>query len=210
MPPVLLYIHGFNSSPSSMKAQVLKSWLAEHRPDIECLIPELHHLPQQAIFQLTELLSAYKARDVLLIGSSLGGYYSTWLIECFANRDNHPNLKAVLVNPAVYPYRLLAEWLGENTNMYTHDKYELTQTHLEQLIQLDCAQLKDPNKYLLMTQTADETLDYREAVVKFSASPQIVQEGGCHGFSDFETMIPTIIDFAYGELPSSICEQHHA
>lgn len=191
--PLLIYIHGFNSSPQSWKAQRLCQWLAQHGgADVEA--PALSHWPAEAMAQLRSRVEAHPDRELTLIGSSLGGYYATWLCE------HYPRLRAVLVNPAVYPYRLLAEWLGDNENIYTQERYCLTRTHLEQLQALDVDVLHDPSRYLLLVQTGDETLDYREAVEKFAAAPQFVQPGGSHGFEEFDTLIPAILAFARGQI----------
>jgi len=132
-------------------------------------------------------------RNIILIGSSLGGYYSTWLVEKYG-------LRAVLINPAVRPYELLADMLGEQGNYYSDEKYELTGEHLDQLLALNCVKLQDASRYLLLTQTADETLDYREGVEKFRDSPMLVQQGGSHGFDQFELVIPSILAFAEGRV----------
>lgn len=196
---MLIYIHGFNSSPASIKAQLLGQYLSEHHPEIDYQIPELSHWPEQAMQQLCELIESAATEQVTLIGSSLGGYYSTWLTERFEN------CRSVLVNPAVRPYELLAEWLGENQNLYTTERYELTPQHLQQLVAIDCPNITRSDRYLLLTQTADETLDYRQAVEKFSDSPQFVQPGGSHGFDRFQDLIPAILAFADGriELPDA-------
>lgn len=197
MSPFYIYVHGFNSSPASIKAQLFQQYLDEHQLDLPYAVPELSHWPEQAVAQLQQLIEAQPEHEIILIGSSLGGYYSTWLTE------HYSNVRAVLVNPAVKPYVLLEEWLGENENLYTHEHYELTPEHLAQLLRLDCEQLQDPGRYLLLTQTADETLDYREGVDKFAASAQFVQPGGSHGFDRFQDLIPAILAFGEGriELP---------
>jgi len=196
--PVYIYVHGFNSSPASIKAQIFKREIAQ-RSGARVEVPELSNWPAEAIQTLRQRIEQYPQQSIVLIGSSLGGYYSTWLTE------HYDNVRAILVNPAVRPYALLEEWLGENENLYTHERYELTREHLQQLIELDCAALRDPARYLLLTQTGDETLDYREAVDKFAASPQFVQPGGSHGFDRFEDLIPAIEAFAAGriELPAA-------
>lgn len=197
MLPLIIYVHGFNSSPSSIKAQLLGQYLETHHAPFEYLVPELSHWPAEAMQSLDAIIAADPERPVTLVGSSLGGYYSTWLAEKYSH------VRVVLVNPAVMPYRLLADWLGENENLYTHEQYELTPLHLQQLIELDCAEVTDLSRYLLLTQTADETLDYREAVDKFAGATQFVQPGGSHGFDCFENLIPSILAFADGriELP---------
>jgi predicted esterase YcpF (UPF0227 family) len=194
--PVFIYVHGFNSSPHSWKARCLQAAFERQGHAAQLRVPALSHWPAEAIEQLEAEIAAANG-PVTLIGSSLGGYYSTWLVE------HNPALRAVLVNPAVYPYRLLEEWLGQNTNLYTREQYQLTERHLEQLLVLDCPQLQDPSRYLLLVQSGDETLDYREAVDKYAACAQFVQPGGSHGFEHFEALIPAVQAFAEGrvELP---------
>lgn len=200
--PVLMYVHGFNSSPASVKAGLLRQALAAQGEEAQFRAPALSHWPAQAVEQLQQEILAADA-PVTLIGSSLGGYYSTWLVE----QSQQPgqvlsgvDLRAVLVNPAVTPYRLLAQWLGQNENLYTAENYLLTETHLEQLLALDCARLQDAQRYLVLLQTADETLDYREALVKYAGCTQFVEPGGSHGFDRFERLIPAIRAFAEGRL----------
>lgn len=194
MLPLIIYVHGFNSSPSSIKARLLGEYLEAQQMPFEYVVPELSHWPAEAMHTLKTIIEADPQRPVTLVGSSLGGYYSTWLAE------HYPHVRVVLVNPAVTPYRLLADWLGNNENLYTHEQYELTPQHLQQLIDLDCAEVSDLSRYLLLTQTADETLDYREAVEKFAGAEQFVQPGGSHGFDRFENLIPSILAFAQGRL----------
>lgn len=192
--PLFIYVHGFNSSPQSIKAQLFQAYIDAHQLDVEYMVPELSHWPAEAMAQLRQLVEANAGRNVVLIGSSLGGYYSTWLTE------HYPHVRSVLVNPAVRPYALLEAWLGENENLYTHEHYTLTRTHLAQLVAIDCPAIADPQRYLLLTQTADETLDYREAVDKFAASVQFIQPGGSHGFDRFQDLIPAIVAFSKGRI----------
>ncbi len=189
----LIYIHGFNSSPQSWKARLLQAGMQRLGLADQLQVPELSHWPAQAMEQLKQLV-AQSTRPVTLIGSSLGGYYANWLVE------SQPDLRAVLVNPAVAPYRLLEAWLGENENLYNHERYHLTREHLLQLQMLDTQRIQDPSRYLLLVQTADETLDYRDAVNKYAACTQFVQEGGSHGFEQFEKLIPAIYAFAEGRI----------
>lgn len=195
--PLFIYIHGFNSSPDSYKARFFVDWMAAAGKADQVIVPTLPHWPAAAIDLLEQLITANKDRTITLIGSSLGGYYSTWLAEKY-------DLRAVLINPAVRPYELLEAMLGEQGNYYRDEIYELTPEHLQQLLAINCMHLQDPSRYLLLTQTGDETLDYREAVEKFRDSPMLVQQGGSHGFDQFESVIPALLAFAEGrvELPA--------
>lgn len=194
--PLFIYLHGFNSSPDSIKARQFQSAMMAIGRAEDVIVPELSHWPAEAIAQVEALIKQYKDREITLIGSSLGGYYSLWLGEQY-------QLRAVLVNPAVRPYELLAEMLGQQCNLYTGEAYTLTELHLQQMVALDVASTAQPQQYLLLTQTDDETLDYRQAVDKLSDSPMLVQLGGDHGFQQFEAVIPAIVAFSEGrvELP---------
>lgn len=191
--PLFIYIHGFNSSPESFKARFFKDWMIRQGRGDEVLVPHLPHWPAKAAALLEKLIEEHSDRNITLIGSSLGGYYSTWLVEKYG-------VRAVLVNPAVRPYELLADMLGEQGNYYSDERYELTRDHLDQLLAINREVLHYPDRYMLLTQTGDETLDYREAVEKFSESPQLVQAGGSHGFDQFEHVIPAILAFAEGRV----------
>src|SRR5690606_22631326 len=127
----LLYIHGFLSSPYSYKAQQVEAWLQQHRPDIRYCCPYLPAYPAEAMAILESVVEARNAEPVYLIGSSLGGYYATWLAEKYG-------LRAVLVNPAVEPYHLINHYLDQDLkNYHTEDTYRLEDRHIEQLRALE-------------------------------------------------------------------------
>jgi hypothetical protein len=191
-----IYVHGFNSSPASIKARILGDYLNGLGRGARYSVPALSHWPAEAMAQLEQRVDDSQ-QPVLLVGSSLGGFYSTALVE------KYPHCRCVLVNPAVAPQVLLAGWLGDNENLYTHEQYQLTPLHLEQLQALACTELHAQDRYLLLQQTGDETLDYREAVARYAGAVQFVQPGGHHGFERFEDLLPAILAFAGGriELP---------
>lgn len=195
--PLYLYIHGFNSSPHSYKARQLLSWLDQQGLSRQIEVPMLPYQPGVAINLLDTLvkkrIDQQPDQPLVLLGSSLGGFYATWLAEKYGAVHD---IRAVLINPSVRPFDLLEVWLGENENIYTHEKYQLNRDHLAQLKSLHCPTLSDASRYLLLTQTGDEVLDYRQAVEKYAASPQLVIDGGDHGFQGFENYWPSIFDFA--------------
>jgi predicted esterase YcpF (UPF0227 family) len=155
----------------------------------EFVCPDLPHRPAQAIAALEDLVAG-DAGECALLGSSLGGYYATWLAE----RHRARAMRVVLVNPAVRPYKLLAQALGPQTNLYTGERYELTAEHLDELRALEVDAVT-PERYLLITRTGDEVLDYRDAVDKYWGCEQLVIEGGDHGFGDFERYLDRALAF---------------
>jgi predicted esterase YcpF (UPF0227 family) len=184
---VLIYIHGFNSSALSFKAGLLRKRMIERRRFRDFLCPDLPHRPRHAIALLDGLVRKHGPGNVALVGSSLGGYYATWLSEQHA-------LPTVLLNPAVRPHDLLSRYVGTQANLYTGAQYEFTKQHLADLIALETERIT-PDRYLLMVQTGDEILSYAEAVQKYQGCEQLVIEGGDHGFSDFEDHIEIALAF---------------
>jgi hypothetical protein len=182
---MLIYIHGFNSSPASSKAQLLKARLERLGRGAEFAAPALPHGPAQAAATLDAL--AARNPGAALVGSSLGGYYATYLAE------KH-GLKAVLLNPAVRPYDLLNDHLGVQENFHTGERYELTARHVDELRALETDAIT-PERYLLIAATGDEVLDFRAAVARYRGCRQIVVEGADHGLSDFADHVDTVLGF---------------
>ncbi len=185
----ILYLHGFNSSPASYKARVLQGYMRslglEDFIDVPAIPPE----PAEAIDLLQRRVEKIiEHTGLCLVGSSLGGFYATWLAEKYG-------CPAVLINPAVRPHQLLEQYLGRNTNDYTAESWILDQTHIEQFRQLFVENITQPHRYLLMLQTGDETLDYREATDKYRECPSIIEEGGSHEFSGFDRYLEKIVSF---------------
>jgi len=141
---MLLYIHGFNSAPASHKARLLKQRLEAMGRGNELTCPALPDRPAYAMAMLEEQLSRVQPAEVTLVGSSLGGFYATYLAEKIG-------VRAVLVNPAVEPYLGLQAYLGPQKNIYTGATYELTHRHLEELLVLDV----EPRKRLAFQLPAD-------------------------------------------------------
>jgi uncharacterized protein len=186
---MLIYIHGFNSSPASYKARALKHRLEAMGKGSAFSCPALPDRPAQASALLEGALRGVGLEAVTLVGSSLGGYYATYLAEKFA-------VKAVLVNPAVRPYEGLRAFLGPQKNLYSGEGYELTQRHLDELRGLDVDQPTRMARYYLMVTTGDEVLDYRVAVQKYAGAKQLIVPGSDHGFAEFAHYLDSVLDFA--------------
>ncbi|HWV11346.1 MAG TPA: YqiA/YcfP family alpha/beta fold hydrolase [Pseudomonas sp.] len=187
MTPSILYIHGLNSSPASLKASQLLRAMTHLGLAENLRVPALHHHPRQAIEQL-ETLTAELGQPVL-VGSSLGGYYATHLAE-------RHGLKALLINPAVRPHERFDGYLGPQKNYYSDETWELTTDHVAALAELYVPEPQQPARYQVWLQTADETLDYRHAEQYYRACTLHIQAGGDHGFKGFAERLPMLFAFA--------------
>ena len=135
---------------------------------------------------MTEIIESEKeSRKVHLIGSSLGGYYAVHLAESL-------DLKAAMVNPAVWAYKIFENDRGENLNPNTNEKYVIDQEWIDSLEEI-FVETPDTKRYLVLLQTADETLDYRYAKKYFSGAKTIIDQGGSHSFEDLESKIPEML-----------------
>ena len=184
--PNVLYLHGFCSSPASWKARLLGERLAAIGLGDRFRCPQLSPVPLAAIARVEALLAGNDG-PTTLVGSSLGGFYASWLAE---KHDLH----AVLINPAVMAPRLLDGLVGTHSNFHTGETFEFTSAHVDQLRALDTP-IVTAARYLLLIETGDEVLDYRQAVARYAGCRQIVLDGGDHSFTRFPDLVPQIIEF---------------
>lgn len=184
----LLYLHGFLSGPASRKAQDLAARMQAQGLGAAFVCPQLPVSPKAAIALAESLL----VPNTTVVGSSLGGFYATWLCE------HHPDLvaRAVLVNPAVVAHISLAQYLGLLKNLYTGEAFDFTQTHIAEMQALNVSALERGSDYWLLAEEGDEVLDYRQAVEKYPAARQTVLPGGNHTFSRWHAYLDEVIAYA--------------
>jgi len=186
----LLYLHGFNSSPQSFKAQLVQSYLQERGCSDLLLCPQIPIVPEEARLFLEQLVEdTLREYQLSFVGSSLGGYYATYLAEKYSG-------SAVLINPSVKPFETLKAYLGENKFYFEDGCWEFDEIHIQQLKEINVETITNAERYLVLLQTGDETLDYREAAAKFKHSNCIVEQGGDHAFSDLERHMSKIMQFS--------------
>jgi len=182
---VIVYLHGFNSSPQSHKAKLLGEYLAQRGLGARYGCPALPALASEAVRVIEASLAS---GEVCFVGSSLGGFYATYLAEKRAAR-------AVLINPAIEPYVGLRAYLGPQRNLHTGQAYELTEAHLRDWEKLEVPRIT-PSRYLLLVETGDEVLDYRRAVRRYAGCEQVVVDGGDHSLQSFPRHLERILEFA--------------
>jgi len=187
-----VYLHGFLSSLQSKKAQELIQYFADQKMSDQLCVPCLAFEPSTAIQQAREAVQALQQQkgieQVFVIGSSLGGFYATYLSE-------QENVTAVLVNPAVRPYELFDKYLGPNEHFYDGQTYILEMKHIEQLKELEVTKISNPSNMLLLLQTGDETLDYSLASAKYIDCPSWIEAGGNHSFAGFIDRLDMVFNF---------------
>jgi predicted esterase YcpF (UPF0227 family) len=183
--PMILYLHGFRSSPQSWKARLLGEAMVARGLGDRFHCPALSHDPDRAIAQAEAILREHG--PCTLVGSSLGGYYATWLAE------KH-GLRAVLVNPAVVAPLSLEAYIGPQTGLYGGETFDFTAAHVAALRRLEVPSVT-PARYWLLVEEGDEVLDCREAVRRYAGARQTVLPGGDHSFTRFPEFVPQIIEF---------------
>jgi uncharacterized protein len=187
----LIYLHGFRSSPTSFKARLLAARMADIGRGADFVCPQMPASPARAI----ELVSAGllpRPQDTL-VGSSLGGFYATWLAE-------RRGCRAVLLNPATNPARDLRRYVGPQTMYHDGAPFVFEPAYLGELAALETGAISFPERYLLIAAKGDELLDWREMVTRYPGARHIVLEGGDHGLSDFASLMDEVLRFA-GMLP---------
>lgn len=191
----ILYLHGFTSGPQSRKVQALGARMAQLGLAKRLSCPQLPASPAEAIALADGILTRkFGAGETpTLVGSSLGGFYATWLAEKFG-------LKAVLVNPAVVAAIELERYLGPQTWLYTGEPFEFTRQHIAELHALEVPALTDPARYWLLAEEGDEVLDCRQAVARYVGARQTVLPGGDHSFTRWEDYLDAILAYA-GLIP---------
>ena len=185
---VVIYLHGFLSSPQSKKALQTLEFVRINYPDLILEIPQLANYPNDAVTIIEQKVAEHRGKKLRFIGSSLGGFLSTFMVEKHSG-------KAVLINPAVRPFELLVDFLGEHTNPHTQQLFLLENKHIDELRHLDTPTLKPESDYWVLLQTEDETLDYRQAETKYQDYKLSVEDGGDHSFQNFQRFLPDIFRF---------------
>jgi len=185
--PHLLYLHGFRSSPRSFKARVVQGRMeAAGRAD-KLICPQLPPSPQAAMALVLTLVERY-ADDLTIVGSSLGGFYATWLAERFGCR-------AALINPAVDPLKDLDKHVGVTTAWHTGEPFEFRREYIDELAALKVDRITQPQRYFLLAATGDEVLDYRDMVAHYEGAHQHVIDGSDHAVSEFEQYVDEVLAF---------------
>lgn len=197
---LVVYLHGFRSSPSSTKAvmtgDALKGLSNPSNP-IEWYCPQLLASPSASIEMVIEHIEQSKADEMVVIGSSLGGFYANFLAEKYG-------CKAVALNPAVCAPRELAPHVGMMTVFDSDEPFDFRPEYIDELNALQVEAITNPSRYFLMAAKGDELLDWKEMVDFYSGAHQLILEGGDHGISDYSKYLPQVLKFIQPSAPIEV------
>ncbi len=185
---MILYLHGFRSSPKSFKARLLGERMAAMGRSAEYYCPQLPASPCAAIALVEDIMRRAASDRMTVIGSSLGGYYATWVAERFG-------CPAVLLNPAVKPPRDLESYVGVTTAYHSDEPFEFKQEYIDELKAFAVERITRPERYFLIAATGDEVLDWREMVAHYPGARHCIIQGSDHGISEFEDYAAQVLAF---------------
>jgi hypothetical protein len=186
--PYLLYLHGFRSSPRSFKARVVQEQLEQAGLGERLICPQLPASPKAAIDLALALVERLAPANLAIVGSSLGGFYATWLAERLG-------VRAAVINPSVDPTRNLEKHVGVTTAWHSDEPFEFRQEYIGELHDLRVARITRPERYFLLAATGDEVLDYRDMVAHYAGARQHVIEGSDHAISEFPQYVDEVLAF---------------
>ncbi len=194
----LLYLHGFRSSPQSAKARLLAQRMHEQGCSDDWACPELNVAPRTAIATATTVIDNWlkmgaSTRQITIVGSSLGGFYATWLAEQY-------DCRCVLLNPAITPWQDLHRYIGVQPLWYSEGSVIVEAHHIEELLYFSVPSISNPQRYFLLAATGDEIIDYRTMLQHYPDVRVKLIQGGDHGLSNFSEYLDEVLAFCTDEI----------
>ncbi len=185
----LLYLHGFRSSPSSLKARKMAEIVQTQHPGVRWWCPALPASPKLAMNMVLQGVSTWPKEQMAIVGSSLGGFYAAWLSQ-------ELGCPAVLLNPAVHPARDLARYIGEHPAWHDpSQKIFFEAAYVQELADMEAQPPSARARTLAVIAKGDEVLDWREMLARHQAGKVRLLEGSDHALSDFDDDLPEILEF---------------
>lgn len=209
----IIYIHGLDSGANSTKGILLENYCQQYHSDINVVRPDLNKTPDQVFRQILSLIESLNNKNTddaqletsntVLVGSSLGGYFSTLV-------SNHIDCPALLLNPSTQPHVTLQRFADEsilarndrnevstNKVLYTTaGGWNITYSDLQWFAEHQLAAVNYPNKIAVLIKEGDELLDPNLSAKFYQqhGAKVILQAEGDHRFSDFGEQLPMVID----------------
>ena len=191
---MILYLHGFRSSPQSAKAQLLADAVARQLPHAEWVCPQLPASPAHAIELCNNLVQKLSnpSEELVVVGSSLGGYYAGHLAHAWQCRS-------VVLNPVIYAARDLATQVGTHPHYHSDAPFVFLPEHINELDRLAFPPPAYGNRHFLVACTGDEVLNWVEMARWYGGCRSRIINGSDHGITDFARWLPEVMQFIPGE-----------
>ncbi len=186
--PIIIYLHGFRSSPQSHKAALFAQRMSALNAGDRYFCPQLPASPKEAIQLTRAILQLFAPEQVTLVGSSLGGYYATWLAEKL-------NCRAVLLNPMVKIPTNMDQFVGVTTAFHSDEPFEFKLDYVDDLRALAIKQITRPDRYFLIAATGDELLDWHDMSAHYPGARQQIIQGSDHSLAGFEPYLDEVLAF---------------
>lgn len=186
---MILYMHGFQSSPQSFKAQLIERRLKELNRQNEYICPQLLSSPVKSIELALSLVNQYQPDSITVIGSSLGGYYANRIAEQLQCR-------AVMLNPVINPWKI--KILGDSpdrSDLRVREWLEFIEKYEKELHSVQVSKITRPERYMLVAAKGDALLDWRMMQEHYEGAKHILIEGSDHGLSNFEDYLDDVLSF---------------
>lgn len=183
--PMLVYLHGLNSSGASHKAGLLAQALAPQ----PILAPDYPaHRPREAVACLESLFSGFGARvRPVVVGSSMGGFYGQWLARRFAF------FELFLINPALTPWTLFPDYIGQVMTTAQGECYEIDAERIESTRAFAVENPCDGVTTTVLVDRGDEVIDARIAEQLYAPCGRVFAwDGGDHAFQHMDEAIALI------------------
>lgn len=192
----LLYLHGFRSSPASMKARKVAARVEAQHPGVTWWCPQLPPSPRDAMALVMQGTAGWPVDRMAVVGSSLGGFYARWI-------GLQTGCRVALLNPAPFPARDLAAHIGEQrTWQNPEDRFFFAASHVAELeaLEADIARwapqrANTPERLFALLARGDEVLDWREMQAFCEGGTIALLPGSDHAISDFDDHIDTLFRF---------------
>ena len=185
----LLYLHGFRSSPASAKARLMAQVVAQRHPLAQWCCPQLPPSPRQAANDLLRVIAHWPRDTMAVVGSSLGGFYASWVAR-------QTGCRSVLLNPAVFPARDLQRHIGEQSQWHApKERFYFKESYIAELEAMANEGTHAPGPELALISQRDEVLDWREMQARYPKARRILLPNGDHAISDFALHVDGVLEF---------------
>jgi uncharacterized protein len=192
----LLYLHGFRSSPQSTKAQQLGHRVRSQHPGVHWWCPALPVSPQAAMDLLLDGVADWPREQMVVVGSSLGGFYARVL-------SHRLGCRSALINPAAHPARDLQRHIGEHPAWHDpQERVHFQPAFIDELREWEATlppsgvvNAPERQRHWAIVAQGDEVLDWREMQAFCAHATVSLLPGGDHALSDFEQHMDALMDF---------------